>query len=156
MATRASRGVRLALLTEVETQFTNCVLEIYTGGPPANADLAETGTLLALLTLDGGAFTGGVGTNGLNFDIGDVVHADGYSILPKDSTETWKGLGLATGVAGWGRLHANAYTKGASTTAVRIDGLCGRSNAQFILSDLNIAVGEEVVCQSCNITLPAY
>lgn len=156
MATRISRGVRTALLTDLVTDFNDSVIQIYSGSPPATADEAETGTLLAIITESSGAFVGGAATNGLSLDIATIAHAAGYSTVGKTVAETWSGVGLAAGVAGWGRLYANAFTTGASNTAVRIDGLCGLSNAQFVMSNLNIAVGETVTISSFTITLPAY
>lgn len=156
MATRISRGQRLALLTDLVTDLNDGVIRIYSGSPPATADAAESGTLLAVITQDSGAFTGGAATNGLSLDIGTVAHADGYSSVGKTVAENWSGVGLATGVAGWGRYYANAYTTGASTTAVRIDGLCGLSNAQFIMSNLNVTLGETLTISSFSIVLPAY
>lgn len=156
MATRISRGQRLALLTDLVTDLNDGVIRVYSGSPPATADAAESGTLLATITQDSGAFSGGAATNGLSLDIGTVAHAAGYSEVSKTVAETWSGVGLAAGVAGWARYYANAYTTGESTTAVRIDGLCGLSNAQFIMSNLNIAVGETVTISSFTIRLPAY
>jgi hypothetical protein len=156
MATRISQGQRLALLTDIVTDLNDGVIHIYTGSPPATANLIESGTLLAIITQDSGAFVGGAPGNGLSLDIGTVAHADGYSTVAKTVAETWSGVGLVAGVAGWARYYANAYTTGASTTAVRWDGLCGLSNAQFIMSNLNIAVGETVTISSFTIKLPAY
>ena len=156
MATRISRGQRLALLTDLVADLNDGVIRIYSGSPPATADAAEQGTLLAVITQDSGAFVAEAADNGLSLDIGTVAHADGYSTVSKTVAETWSGVGLATGVAGWGRYYDNDYTTGASTTAVRIDGLCGLSNAQFVMTNLNITLGETVTVSSFSITLPAY
>lgn len=156
MATRISRGQRLALLTDIVADLNDGVIRIYSGSPPATADAAEAGTLLAEITQDSGAFVAGAPGNGLSLDIATVAHADGYSTVAKTVAENWSGIGLANGVAGWARYYANAYTTGANTTAVRWDGLCGLSNAQFIMSNLNITMGETVTISSFVITLPAY
>jgi len=156
MATRISRGQRLALLTDIVSDLNDGVIRIYSGSPPATADAAETGTLLAVITQDSAAFVAEAADNGLSLDIATVSHADGYSEVSKTVAETWSGVGLAAGVAGWGRFYDNDYVTGASTTEVRWDGLCGLSNAQFVMSNLNIAVGETVTISSFTIRLPAY
>jgi len=156
MATRISQGQRLALLTDIVTDLNDGVIHIYTGSPPATANLTEPGTLLAIITESSGAFVAENPGNGLSLAIATVAHVDAYSTVSKTVAETWSGLGLAAGVAGWARYYANAYTTGASTTAVRWDGLCGLSNAQFVMSNLNIAVGETVTISSFAIKLPAY
>lgn len=131
--------------------FRNCVVRIYSGGQPSDADQAETGTLLLTLTESGGTFTAGNAANGLNFD-GDAAAA---GVLAKESSETWQGDGVAAGTAGYFRCYANAYTTGASTTAVRFDGTCGTSGAQMIMSSTTISVSATTTVDTCTITQPA-
>jgi len=129
MAERLSTGFVNA------TQVTGCtkdvmangVIGIFSGTQPASANDTEAGSLLMLLTLNSGAFVGGVATNGLNMDA--VV--DG--VLYKAAAEVWSGVGLAAAGTGttatWYRWYANAYTTGASTSAVRVDGAIGTTSA---------------------------
>lgn len=107
--------------------FKNCIIEIYSGNQPADADKAETGTKLLRLTLNGGAFTPGQKTNGLSW--GDPVGG----LIDKASGEVWSGLGLATGenTPGWFRIYSNLYVTGESTTAMRLDGSIAASGAQL-------------------------
>lgn len=126
MAERMSTGDVQIAASAQRTAYANGVLAIFGGGTqPATADAEELGTLLCLVTLNGGAFTAGVATNGLNFD------APVGGVLSKAVAETWKGNGLAA--AGTGttathfRFYANAYVTGASTTAVRFDGAISTS-----------------------------
>ena len=127
MAEKISTGDVQVAAAAIRTAYANGVLAIFGGGtPPATADAAETGTLLCLITESGGAFTGGVATNGLNFD------APVGGVLSKAAAETWKGNGLSA--AGTGttathfRFYANAYVTGPSTTAVRFDGAISTSS----------------------------
>jgi len=109
------------------------VIRIYSGSRPASADATETGTLLLTITKDGGAFTGGSATNGLN-----MGEFDGTTLkrsLDGGSPETWKGTGLADGTSGWCRFYANDYTTGASTTAVRCDGIVSVSGGELNMSN---------------------
>lgn len=129
--------------------FQNCVIDIYSGSQPADADSDETGTKLATITLSSGAFTGGAATNGLNF--GEVASG----ILAKESGETWSGVGLADGTAGWFRIYDNDYTTGASTSAIRIDGAVATSGSQFNMSNTAITDGGTTTVDSVALTLPA-
>lgn len=117
--------------------FKDCVIDIYSGIQPASADNAATGVMLARVTLDAGAFTEGVATNGLEFD------APVAKVLAKAAAENWQYKGLAaagTGVtAGWFRLRGNAVDDAlASTTLPRVDGVCGTTSGDMILSNIVI------------------
>lgn len=109
--------------------------------------------MLALITLAGGAFTGGVSTNGLNFD----SPADG--VLSKPSGDSWQGDGLAAAGTGttatWFRVYANAYTTGASTSAVRYDGaISTASSAELQMTNTTIVEDVPVVITAFNLTIP--
>ena len=129
MAERLSTGFVNATQITGSTLATmaNGVIGILSGTQPADANDTESGSLLMLLTLNSGAFTGGVATNGLNMDA--VV----AGVLYKAAAEVWSGVGLAAAGTGttatWYRWYDNAYTTGASTTAVRVDGAIGTTSA---------------------------
>jgi hypothetical protein len=125
------------------------VIEVYSGAQPSDADSAETGTKLLRVTLASGAFTPGSPTNGLNLG----TAASGA--VSKESAEVWSGVGLAAGTAGWFRFYSNAYTTGASTSAVRFDGVCGVGSGELRLSSLSVAVGATITVDSGSITQPA-
>ena len=119
----------------VKTAYANGVLAIYGGASqPADANDAEAGTLLALITVASGEFTPGVATNGLNFG------APSAGVLSKAAAETWSGNGLAaagTGtVATYFRFYDNDMDTGASPTGLRFDGAVGTSS----LSELQMTV----------------
>lgn len=113
---RLSTGFVNGQAAEFVETFKNGVLAIYSGTQPASADEAETGTLLCLITKDGGAFTPGQPDNGLNFGTPSGGAVD------KDAAEMWSGKALVDGTAGWFRFYDNNYVTGASTTARRFDG----------------------------------
>lgn len=129
--------------------FRNCVIDIYSGTQPSDADSAETGTKLVTITRSSGSFTPGTDTNGLNF--GEVSSG----VLAKEAGETWSGVGLANGTAGWFRIYDNAKTTGASTSAVRFDGAVATSGSQFNMSSTTIAVGGTTTVDSVALTQPA-
>ena len=116
------------ICTAVKNAYANGVLAIYGGASqPADANDAETGTLLALITVASGAFTPGVATNGLHFDDPSA------GVLSKAAAETWSGIGLAAAGTGttatYFRFYDNIMDVGASPTGLRFDGAIGTTSA---------------------------
>jgi len=156
MADKLSTAYVQAVNAAKKTIWTNCVLHVFGDGtaPPANANAAETGTLLAIITKSAGEFVSGAPENGLNFD----VSVDG--VLSKDTSETWKGYGLAA--AGTGitathfRLYANTVVTGVvTTTGVRRDGLIGNSASyEWFLTNPVISEGVPIEVATFTLTTP--
>ena len=117
----------------------------------AYADSAASGTLLARITQNGGAWTAGLPTNGLKF-----VVAGPYVV--GDPTQLWRMNVSATGTAGWYRLYANAAdTGGASFDYPRIDGdisATAGEAAEFRLSTLALTSGSLVDIEGFFFTIP--
>jgi hypothetical protein len=128
--------------------FANAVIAVYSGTQPANADAAETGDLLGLITVNGGSFTGGVATNGLNWD------AAVAGVCSKPSATEWSIIPDASGTAGWARLYANDMTTGLSTSAVRIDLACGVGAGELRMSTTSLTATVKSVVNSLNVTVP--
>jgi hypothetical protein len=151
----ASEAVTITVITggSFRDIFKRGVLRIYTGTQPTTADLAATGTLLLTITVGSGAFTGGAVTNGLEFG----VAASGS--ISKLSTQTWSGVAVASGTAGWFRLYGNAAdeatTPAISTTLPRLDGAVATSGAQLNMSSTTITSGATTTLDTFTITLPA-
>lgn len=154
MAVRLSTGAVNALAGggagdgSFKDVFANAVIVIRTGTQPANADAAESGDILGMITVGGGAFTGGSATNGLNWD------AAVAGVCAKPSSEEWAIIPSASGTAGWGRLYANDMTTGESTSAVRIDLACGVGAGELRFSSTNLTATVKSVVNSLNITVP--
>jgi hypothetical protein len=147
---RFSTGLRnnLAGALGLAASLERGVIEIRSGTQPASADNAATGVLLGTMTLASGPFTPGTATNGLTWGA-----AAGGSV---SKTGVWSFVGIANGTAGHFRFKANAVDDGsASTTAVRMDGSCGTSGADLLLSNVNITVGAPVTCDVFTYTQPA-
>ena len=142
MALRLTTGCRTALagtfgLKEI---FNGGILEIYSGGQPAGADYAETGTkLLTVMVAGTGGVTFGTAANGA---------------LPK-SAETWNGTIGVSGVAGYFRLYGTAATSGTSTTEKRIDGNVGVAGSDLVLSNTSLVAGAALTIDSFTLTVPA-
>ena len=138
----------LAGTTGFASTFANGVIEIYSGAQPATADSAVTGTLLGTVTLNSGAFTPGVATNGLTF-----AAASGGAV---SKSGVWSFNGIAAGTAGWFRLKGNATDAGGvSTTLPRLDGSIAVSGADMNLSNISIAIGAPNTIDTFTFTFPA-
>ena len=139
MTIKFSTGAINSMLnnTGLKSLLANGVIRCYSGAQPTDADQAPTGTLLGSITVNGGAFTEGIATNGLNFD------APVGKTLSKATAEVWKFTGAATGTLGWFRFQANAVDNGSvSTTLVRVDGQIGTATSGDLhLSTLSATSG---------------
>lgn len=147
MTVRISTGVRNAALDNLADEFDDCVIGLYGGTMPTGSDSTEGTTLLALITVGSGAFTGGAATNGLGWE------AAASGELVKETTETWSGVVLADGVVTWARIYANAYTTGASTSAQRIDVDVATTGTPLIMANTTVATGGTATIDSAKITL---
>jgi len=151
MTIRASTGLKNAMLGTVGLKgaTANGVLRIYSGAQPASADAAVIGTLLMEVTLDGGAFSHGSPTNGLNWD----TPVNGTTSKPV--ADTWKGTGIAAGVAGWGRYYSNPLDDGSSSTSLaRVDMSVGKGTGDLQLSNVNVAVAAPITVDVAILRLP--
>ena len=127
-------------------------LLIYSGSQPSNADDAIAGTLLITITVDAGAFVAGAFDNGLEFE-NDPLSGE----LEKASGETWQGLAVASGTAGWFRFVANAADAGVSSTILaRIDGTVGISGADLNIANTSIVSGRTYTIDSFKLTMKEY
>lgn len=124
------------------------VLYIYSGSQPDDADSTESGTLLAIISLDGSTFTPGTGTNGLTYD--DPV----AGVADKPAADTWKGQITTGGVAGWFRFYDNARTQAASTTACRFDGAIGTTGKELNLAATTLVLNRYLTIDELPVTLP--
>lgn len=128
--------------------FANAVIAVYTGGQPANADLAETGTLLGTITINGDSFEPGIATNGLTWE--DAI----AGVCSKPAGIEWAIIPIATGAVGWARLYSNSKSTGDSTTAVRIDLACGVGSGELRFSVSTLTAGIKSVINTFTVTVP--
>lgn len=106
-------------------------IKLYSGAPPANADAAATGTLLATFDLVVPAF--------------DAASAGSVAIdADPDLTTT----AVATGTAGYARV---ADASGAAV----FDGVVGTTGTDFIITSTSITSGQTLTVTVGTITLPA-
>jgi hypothetical protein len=127
-------------------------LRLLSGSPPASADAAETGTLLAVISLNGATISGS--TNCLTF-----AAASGGSIA---MSGTWKVLGanVTSGTPGYFRLviadsgatpHDDATL---STTQYRVQGTVGAGGAELNIGSGALTNGTDQPISYFTITFP--
>ncbi len=124
----------------------HCVGRLYSGTQPATADSAVIGTLLLTFTVASGAWASG-GVNGLDFDVS-------AGVITKSALETWSGIGVSDGTAGWLRFCQGDDAGGISTTLPRIDCRVSTSGAEATLSTLSIVTGATVSLDSFSAAFP--
>lgn len=131
MALKFSVGVRNAELDAIETAIgVSAVLKIRTGAPPTNITDADTGTVLATLTLPSDWM---------------AVAAAGA----KAKSGTWEDLAAdADGVAG----HFRIYASNGTTQHMQgvVSGTGGGGDME--LNNVNIAVGQSVTITGFTLT----
>lgn len=156
MAIRLSTelGNRILNADGMKSILDNGFIAIYTGSQPASADLAATGSLLAVIYSDGITASAG-----LTFD------APVANLLSKAAAEVWSGTTLLTGTAGWFRYYEfntdvpTSLTEGAKDDSVsldnsRIDGSIGISGADLNISSTTFTAGALQTLSTFNITMP--
>src|SRR3990167_7230124 len=126
-----------------------------------SAALATTvgGNMVAAVTSTSfGSGTGGsvVGVNAANGLLLDYNAAAG--VITKDTTQTWSGTAVATGVAGWFRYKGSVVDAGtldSSAVFVRMDGGIATSGADMNMSSTNVTSGALQTLSTFSFTVPA-
>lgn len=142
-AVRLSTGMRDGMCgsSGLKELFEGGFIGIYSGGQPATADVAETGSLLTTISSSSG-------TAGITFGTA------GTGQLGK-SSGVWSGLIGTAGVAGWFRMYDAGHLLGTSGTAVRMDGNVGVSGSDMVLSNTSQVVGATLTIDQATFTEPA-
>ena len=141
MPWKLSSGLKNSLLGDngLKKTLASGQIRIFSGAQPPNADAAEQGALLCVVTLASGAMTSGTSTNGLVFD------SPTGGKLGKPVSAVWSGVNVANGTAGWFRWYPNDFDNhvGADTdgTKIRVDGSCSTGSGQMNLVSLNLKSG---------------
>ena len=140
-----STGLRNGILVtgSVKSQLDGGTIKVYSATTlPADADAAETGTLLLTISLTG---TG----SGL---VLDSTAADGAFGIP--SGATWKGTVATSGTANYFRWVPSGDTGASSTTAKRIQGTIGIANADMIWTVPALVSGNEKILNAFTLAFP--
>lgn len=124
--------------------FNLCFMDIYAGTQPASADDAST-TYTKLVTISNASSA----TVGLTWDDATA------GTIAKKTGETWSGLCVASGTAGWGRIRTGTDTGASSTTEERLDFAVGTVGAQANFSSVAFTSGATQTISTCVLTLPS-
>lgn len=134
MALKYSTGARNGILDGgLNALFNGGAVDFYTGSPPADADAAPTGTLLATVSVPADAF--GAAANGAISKAG-----------------TWTGSVAETGTAGWFRIRTASDAGGTSSTLARIDGTVG---VDLTLDNASLVETGSLTLGTVTLTFPA-
>jgi hypothetical protein len=146
MALSLSTGLRNGLLdlSPLNTLLAQGEIRIFSGSAPATADDTETGTLLVTInTLTG---------SGFDLSFKDTAAS---GVLSKQ-TNTWDGVAVDTGTAGYFRYCASTGDSGTtSTTLVRIQGGVATSGSELNMSSTSITAAATTTIDTFDITMPA-
>lgn len=129
--------------------FDQGCVRIYSGLPPATADAAVQGTLLATMTLDGQPWL----PNGSD---GGLIFQQFGAWMAKPDAAVWRINVTASGVAGWFRLVGPALDDGGvSNVSPRTDGVVSNdSAADFYLVNPVLTAGQVLAVQQFSFTFP--
>lgn len=120
--------------------FTYGELRIYDGSQPTSADDDVSGTLLVTIKN---------GTDGITWE--DAASGS----LAKKISETWSGVGAATGTARYFRLVQPGDAGGSSSTLPRIDGGIATTGSQLNFTSTAFAKDATQTISTFTITVPA-
>lgn len=147
MALRPSTGLLNKLLdtSPFKTIFNLCFIDIWSGSRPASSDEAIPTSSVKLCTI-----TNNGTATGLTFEAAAVAGE-----ILKKSSETWSGVNIADGIAGFFRMReAGDAGTAASTTAARADGTVGTSGADMNLSSTTLVAVAPITIPSAKFKLP--
>ena len=142
-----STGMRDAMIdgSSAKALLTGCVMRIYeASAAPADADAAETGTLLMVLS------AGGTGA-GFSFDA-----VTGEAALVRAAAQVWKTDAIgAGGTMSYFRMVAPTDNGAQSTSAVRVQGTVGAAaGADMMVSNADVVAGGPWILNYFRLTLP--
>lgn len=123
---------------------------------PGLGDLANgwvvASTVTTLTKTDVNLASGVTAANGLTF--GDAA----AGALVKNPAETWTGVGVADGTAGWFRFEgavADTEAADAGEQYIRLDGNISTSGANLNMSSTTVATGATQTVSAFTLTIPA-
>lgn len=120
-----------SLLTEaLASAFNGGSIRIFAGAMPATPELAETGTLLGIVTVNGVTGAG-------------LHYTSQGTVLSKAALEQWVFTGLASNTAAWFRVVTLSDTGADDPNAVRIQGQIGTALApsDMVWTDTTVVQG---------------
>ena len=153
MALKASTGLRNYMLGDQSLKdalgtgaTSGARIRIFAGAVPADADAAETGTILVVISVASGALPA-AGLSLGTASAGAIAKA----------AEVWSGVvsGAGTQTATYWRLVDSTDTAASSTTEKRIQGLCATSGSELVMTSTSLTNGATQTIDYFSIALPA-
>lgn len=152
MAISVSRGLSKALLDTgpFNVVMDDCVLEIYGGTIPANADgsLPDAEAAIGSATLLCRYTDNAAAAAYLTWEASAV-----FNVISKLASQVWKGVSAATGTATFFRYILPTDDNSASTTALRIQGTVGTAYGDLLLSTVAFTATEERTINNAYVAL---
>ena len=109
---------------------------------PNNGTVSTKNTFKTVTEVYVSAATAGAVKVGYGITNGLFLALAASGAIAKNSAQTWSGVGIAAGTAGWFRFYGSDTDDGSlSTTLPRIDGRIATSGAELNLSNTSIVVG---------------
>ena len=146
------------------TLYYQGVIKLYDGAQPADAnDAITTQALVGTITLGEGAFTEGVGTNGLVFGTPTVTGTGAAKVvsLPRPAGTLWGAICptlSGTKTATWGRLQGNAVDSGGLSTSLcrtQVTVSDSTGSGELKLNTVTCVTGTELIVATFEIKLGA-
>ncbi|GAA0721274.1 hypothetical protein [Dokdonella soli] len=152
MTLQVSTGFKTDILgpSSFESIFNSGVIRVFSGLQPTTADMAEQGTLLGLITLNGDFWLPNYRVNGLTF-----TRSGPYIV--KLPWQRWEIVPSSNGTAGWWRLITPLDDGNPSYSLPRIDGAISAdpaSGAEMILASTTLTTGTAIPLDSFLYTIP--
>lgn len=139
---KMSTGLRTSLLggNSLSSVMNLGFIQIYSGTVPTDAD-QSIGSATLLTTIKSGSV-------GLTFG----TAASGA--IPKNPSETWNGVNVATGTASFYRHVGSADTGALSTTQPRMQGTCGTAGGDMAMTSVALTSGATQSVDAYSVGIP--
>ena len=143
MPLKASTGARNVTVAAIIAAIPDRVLVIYGGPEPDTAVAAVTCT--PFCTVSGNATGAPL-----------LFAAAASGSLPKDPSQIWSGINIASGTATHFRIVSGTDDGTASLTQPRLQGKCGTASADLVMSSVNLTLNAPQSVDAASITLPTF
>lgn len=149
MGLQVSLAFKEAVAAQFKALFDGGVIRVFTGAPPVNASMPETGVYLGAITRNG------VPESLMPY--AGLTYARNGAYIVNDPSMSFGFTPVAEGVAGWFRVVGPAHDDGTTTfTLPRVDGVVTNvgEGGHLTLLDTHVVPGVLIVPISFFFTIP--
>lgn len=156
MTAKISTGLRNSMLDSesFKASMDDCVMKIYAGTVPDDADAAIGGATLLCVVSDNALIANEAALPSVGNGL-DWASSASAGVIQKSSTQTWKGTNENTGTASFFRIVQQSDDGTLSTVAKRIQGNISTVGADLNLSSTSLSASATLTINSFSATLPA-